>query len=78
MAMAWLPVIIPSGLAPRGAFQEKRRKILGRVIVTCASDGHVFSDHRVALLFELARNDRLERFRFNPEQLERRAETQQC
>src|SRR5207249_11730321 len=52
----------------------KGRKILGRIIVTCASDGQVFSHNRVALLLKLPRNDRLERFRFNPEQLERRTE----
>src|SRR5207249_717982 len=55
-------------------FPGKVCKILSRVIIACTSNGDIFGDDRVAFLFELARDDCLERFRFNPEQLERRAE----
>jgi len=60
---------------PSRRFPRKGRKILSRVIVACAGDGQIFGDDCIALLFKLPRNDRLERFRFNPEQFERRAES---
>src|SRR5207248_845031 len=45
--------------------------ILSCVIVACTTDGHILGDDLVAFLFKLARDDRLERFRFNSQQLER-------
>ena len=60
-----------------GSFRRlprKRFEILRRVIVAGARDGDVLGHDRVALLLELPGNDRFERLRFDPEQLERGAE----
>ena len=74
MAVAWLPVMTPNGLAPTRRLPRKRFEVLRRIIVAGARDGDVLGHDRVALLLELAGDDRFERLRFDAEQLERGAE----
>ena len=64
----------PNGFAPTGAFQENALKVLRRIIITGAGDRNVFGHDRVALFLELPGNDRFERLRFDPEQVERGTE----
>ena len=74
MAVAWLPVTMPNGFAPTGAFHENGFEILRRIFVTGPGDGDVSGHDLVALFLELPGDDRFERFRFDPEQLKRGAE----
>ena len=64
----------PSGLGPARRLPWKRSKVLRRVIVAGAGDGHVLGHDGVALLLELARDDCFERLRLDAEQLQRRAQ----
>src|SRR5205823_14496287 len=55
-------------------FPRKRFEVLGRIIVTGPRDRNILSYDCVTFLLELPGNDRLERLRFNPEQLKRGSE----
>ena len=78
MAVAWLPVTMPNGFAPIGAFQENGLKFCAGIFVAGPGDGDVSGHDLFALFLELPGDDRFERFRFDPEQLKRGAERGVC